>query len=224
MGKRLRIEGQQAALPGILPEAGAIATLPPELRVAGIDEVGRGCLFGPVVAAAVVIRAKQLPQLLALGVRDSKQLSASQRDRLFSEILAIALGWEIRYASVREIDRINILQASLLAMKRCVLHLTEQPDLCPDLCLVDGNQLIPDLVIPQQTMIQGDRHSPVIAAASILAKVWRDRLMQRLALKYPGYDLAANKGYGTPKHRAGLVIYGATAQHRRSFRLNLRDS
>ena len=87
----------------------------------------------------------------------------------------------------------------------------------------NGNQLIPDLVIPQQTLIQGDRHSPVIAAASILAKVWRDRLIQRLALKYPGYDLAANKGYGTPKHRAGLLAYGATAQHRRSFRLNLQD-
>lgn len=198
---------------------GTIAPLSPQLLVAGVDEVGRGCLFGPVVAAAVVVRVEQLPQLLALGVRDSKQLSVNQRERLFPQIQAIALSWEIRAASVREIDRLNILQASLLAMRRSVVNLTVQPELC----LVDGNQAIRDLSIPQQTIIQGDRHSPVIAAASILAKVWRDRLIQRLALKYPVYDLAANKGYGTAKHRQALQLYGATAQHRRSFRLGLPD-
>lgn len=198
----------------------AIASLSPQMKVAGVDEVGRGCLLGPVVAAAVVIPAEQWPQLLALGVRDSKQLSVRQRERLFPQIQAIALCWEIRFASVREIDRLNILQASLLAMRRAVVHLAVQPELC----LVDGNQAIPDLSLPQQTMIKGDRDSPVIAAASILAKVWRDRLLQRLALKYPHYDLAANKGYGTAKHRQALLTYGATPQHRRSFRLKGQEA
>jgi ribonuclease HII len=194
----------------------AIASLPPKTLIAGLDEVGRGALFGPVVAAAVVVRREQLPSLMELGIRDSKQLSASQRAVLVPEIEAIAIDWQIHYASVREIDRLNILQASLLAMARCVRQLSIQPDFC----WVDGNQPIPNLGLPQSCWVGGDRLSPVIAAASILAKVWRDRLIERLAHRYPNYDLAANKGYGTARHRKALATYGATPQHRRSFRLS----
>ncbi|MGB3612844.1 MAG: ribonuclease HII, partial [Elainellaceae cyanobacterium] len=120
----------------------------------------------------------------------------------------------IGVASVREIDRINILQASLLAMRRAV-HRLAMP---PTYCLVDGNQRIPELGIAQKTLVKGDQRSLIIAAASIVAKVWRDRLIVRLAKTYPQYDLASNKGYGTPKHRAGLNAVGLTRYHRRSFR------
>lgn len=192
-----------------------IASLPATALIAGIDEVGRGALFGPVVAAAVVVRSEQLPLLTDAGIRDSKQLSAARRVALVPAIEAIASAWQIRQASVREIDRLNILSASLLAMERCVRRLS----IVPDLCLVDGNQPIPGLMLPQTCLVGGDLLSPVIAAASILAKVWRDRLIERLASRYPGYDLAANKGYGTAKHRQALMVYGPTFQHRRSFRL-----
>lgn len=184
-----------------------------DVWVAGVDEVGRGALFGPVVAAAVLLPLRSLPDLIALGIRDSKQLSARQRSALVDPIRATVGAWQVRYASAREIDRLNILQASLLAMRRAVVNLGKRPDIC----WVDGNWTIPDLDCPQRAVVGGDRRSPAIAAASILAKVWRDELIVRLAQKYPQYDLAANKGYGSARHRQALQTYGATYHHRRSF-------
>jgi ribonuclease HII len=182
--------------------------------VAGVDEVGRGALFGPVVAAAVILPETAIAPLVQLGVRDSKRLSPKKRVDLSRQIQAIALDCKVGLASVREIDRLNILQATLLAMKRSILKLNPQPQLC----LIDGNQRIPNLLIPQQTLIKGDQTSLVIASASIVAKVWRDQLIVRLAKKYPEYDLIQNKGYGTKKHREALQRYGASPQHRLSFR------
>lgn len=181
--------------------------------VAGVDEVGRGALFGPVVAAAVILPSDAIALLKQLGVTDSKQLSANQRQALARKIQAVAVDCKIGIASVGEIDRLNILQASLLAMRRAISRLHPQPYLC----LIDGNQRVSELKIPQKTIVQGDRHSLAIAAASIVAKVWRDQLIVRLACKYPGYDLASNKGYGTAKHRQALQQLGASRQHRQSF-------
>ncbi|MFM7450359.1 MAG: ribonuclease HII [Leptolyngbyaceae cyanobacterium] len=186
----------------------------PELSViAGVDEVGRGALFGPVVAAAVILPERAAPNLQAVGVTDSKLLSAGQRVELAREIRASAIAFQIAYASVYEIDRLNILQASLLAMKRAILRLS----VSPRLCLVDGNQRIPDLGYPQQTVVKGDQRLLSIAAASILAKVWRDQLISRLDRRYPQYQLASNKGYGTPAHRQAIYQFGLCRQHRRSF-------
>ncbi len=190
----------------------------PELRgdlglIAGVDEVGRGCLFGPVVAAAVILPDESLPALAAAGVTDSKRLSASQREQLAVQIKAGAIACQIGLASVSEIDRLNILQASLLAMRRAISRLQPQPDFC----LIDGNQRVPQLQIPHSTLVKGDQQSLAIAAASIIAKVWRDRLIVRLAAKYPAYDLAANKGYGTVKHRLMLQQVGLSRYHRQSF-------
>ncbi len=182
--------------------------------IAGVDEVGRGALFGPVVAAAVILPPSAWPELVASQVRDSKQLSSYRRLKLAEKICAVALDWKIGFASTAEIDRINILQASLLAMKRAVLKLKVQPGLC----LVDGNQPLKNLPVPQQTLVRGDEQSLVIASASIVAKVWRDALIVRLASKYPAYDLVANKGYGTERHRQALQQYGPSPLHRLSFR------
>ncbi len=180
---------------------------------AGVDEVGRGALFGPVVAAAVLLPKAAYETLAAAGVTDSKKLTGVQRSHLSTQIRAIAIDCKIGIATVAEIDRINILQASLLAMQRAVLRL--QPT--PALCLIDGNQRIPGLPIAQQTIVRGDEKSLAIAAASIVAKVWRDELICRLARRYPEYGLAANKGYGTVHHRQALARYGCSRQHRRSF-------
>lgn len=185
----------------------------PQRLVAGVDEVGRGALFGPVVAAAVVLPGSTLPPLALAGVRDSKQLSPLERLRLAQRIQELALDWRIGYATSREIDQINILQASLLAMRRAVLKLNVQPQLC----LIDGNQRLPQLPLPQQTLVKGDARSLEIAAASVVAKVWRDELVTRLARKYPDYDLAANKGYGTQRHRLALQQNGPSPLHRMSF-------
>jgi len=181
--------------------------------VAGVDEVGRGALFGPVVAAAVILPPGQLNQLAMAGVTDSKRLTVLQRKELAAQIKAVAIDCRIGIASVQEIDRINILQATFLAMRRAVDRLSPQPDIC----LVDGNHCIPQLLLPQQAIVKGDQKSLAIAAASIIAKVWRDELITRLAAKYSGYDLASNKGYGTIKHRLALQQKGASRQHRRSF-------
>ena len=182
--------------------------------VAGVDEVGRGALFGPVVAAAVILPASALVLLATSGIRDSKKLSAGRRLQLSAQIQTVALGWSIGFASTAEIDSINILQASLLAMKRAVLKL----DVKPDLCLVDGNQSIKNLSVRQQTLVKGDEKSLAIAAASIVAKVWRDALILRFARNYPAYDLIANKGYGTKRHLEALQQYGPSRLHRLSFR------
>ena len=187
-----------------------------KILIAGVDEVGRGCLFGPVVAASVVWEENAIATLQAIGVKDSKQLSSKRRKILVQEIKNSAVAYYISYASSQEIDRLNILKASLLAMQRSVNKLS----VTPNLCLVDGNQKVPNLTIPQETIIGGDRSSPLIAAASILAKVWRDQLIIRLANKYPHYDLENNKGYGTKKHRLALQKYGPCFHHRRSFKLN----
>jgi ribonuclease HII len=184
-----------------------------EQTIAGVDEVGRGALFGPVVAAAVLISSEGKKELIKIGVKDSKQLSERQRENLYEIIQSVSLDCRIGWASVQEIDRLNILQASLLAMHRAVSRLSIQPKLC----LIDGNQRIPQLLIPQQTVIKGDQQEPAIAAASIIAKVWRDRLIRRLDLKYPGYSLASNKGYGSKAHRQAIQELGVSSQHRRSF-------
>jgi ribonuclease HII len=184
--------------------------------VAGVDEVGRGALFGEVAAAAVILPREAIASLAQLGVRDSKKLSPKRRQELAIEIKSSALAWQIASATVAEIDEINILQASLLAMKRAIANLA----VTPEICLVDGNQSIPDLPMPQQTLVQGDGRSIVIAAASILAKVWRDAQMIELASTYPQYHLAQNKGYGTAQHLAALREHGASPLHRQSFHLS----
>jgi ribonuclease HII len=188
-------------------------------QIAGVDEVGRGALFGPVVAAAVMLSPVAANQLVKAGVKDSKQLRTSEREILYEIIKSQAIAFQIGMASVREIDRINILQASLLAMRRAIQRLPIQPELC----LVDGNRPIPNFFIPQRTIIKGDRTEPAIAAASILAKVWRDRLMVRLDQRYPGYHLASNKGYGSRAHLQGLQALGPSVQHRLPY-LNLGPS
>lgn len=186
----------------------------PATKVAGVDEVGRGCLFGPVVAAAVVLLPSACEQLQSLGVTDSKRLSPARRESLIVPIQTLATDYALGLATVYDIERLNILYASLLAMTRALRRLS----VLPDLCLVDGNQPIPNLGLPQQTVVQGDRLHTEIAAASILAKVWRDRLLVRLDRRYPGYHLAYNKGYGSAAHRLALKTLGPTPQHRRSFK------
>jgi ribonuclease HII len=168
-----------------------------------------------VVAAAVIVPPEVETALVGIGVKDSKRLTAAQRAALVPSIQAYAIGYGIGMASVQEIDRLNILQASLLAMKRAIARLPTRPTLCR----VDGNQTIPGLAIPQETVVKGDQRDIAIAAASILAKVWRDTLIVRLDKRYPGYDLAANKGYGSVRHRQALERLGPCRQHRRSFKL-----
>ena len=182
--------------------------------IAGIDEVGRGALFGSVVAASVVLPMADIPKLVALGVKDSKKLSAKKRQELVPLIQKVAADCHISLATAAEIDEINILRASLLAMKRSILALKVKPDVC----LVDGKFSIPDLSLAQKTVIKGDSRSPVIAAASIVAKVWRDELIINLATQYPEYDLAKNKGYPTIAHRQAIAKYGISPEHRRSFK------
>ena len=177
------------------------------VRVCGVDEVGRGPWAGPVVAAAVILERGWD----AAGVDDSKRLTAAARTRLRREIEAhgeIGMG----QASVREIDRLNILNAALLAMRRAVTDLVR----LPECALVDGNRL-PDLPCPAEAVPRGDARSLSIAAASIVAKVERDRLMSRLAGEFPGYGWERNAGYGTPEHAAALERLGVTPHHRRSF-------
>ncbi|MBW4626130.1 MAG: ribonuclease HII [Brasilonema octagenarum HA4186-MV1] len=182
--------------------------------IAGVDEVGRGALFGPVVAAAVILPDSALSQLTAVEIKDSKKLSSSRRVRLAQQICALAIDWKIGFASTAEIDQTNILQATMLAMKRAVLKLKVQPALC----LIDGNQLVKDLPLAQQTIVKGDERSIAIASASIIAKIWRDDLILRLASKYSMYDLERNKGYGSQRHLMALQQHGPSPLHRKSFR------
>ncbi|MBV6622820.1 MAG: ribonuclease HII [Rivularia sp. (in: Bacteria)] len=183
--------------------------------IAGVDEVGRGALFGPVVAAAVILPdINSLPPLLTTNIKDSKKLSASRRTLLAKQIFDIAIDWKIGFATTAEIDSFNILQASLIAMKRAVLKLKVQPAIC----LIDGSQRIQNFSILQQAIVKGDSLSLNIAAASIVAKVWRDDLIIRLANKYSIYDLERNKGYGSKKHILAIQNNGITRLHRKSFR------
>lgn len=178
------------------------------LLVAGIDEAGRGPLAGPVVAAAVILDHTRPIE----GLADSKTLSAQQREALAAHIRLNATAWAVGQASVEEIDRINILQATLLAMQRAVLGLK----CVPVLALVDGNQA-PRLSCAVRTIVRGDASEPAISAASILAKVTRDAILQELDLEYPGYGFAGHKGYPTPAHIKALESLGPTRIHRCSF-------
>jgi ribonuclease HII len=177
--------------------------------VAGVDEAGRGPLAGPVVAAAVILDERHPIK----GLADSKKLTALRRERLFDEIRAKALCCSIAEASVEEIDRLNILQATLLAMRRAVAGLR----LKPNKVLVDGNRL-PTLEVRAEAIVGGDALVPAISAASILAKVHRDRWCLALDQQYPQYGFAQHKGYGTAAHLAALRAHGPCAQHRTSFR------
>jgi len=190
-----------------LPEQAALPWDAPGLH-AGVDEAGRGPLAGPVVAAAVI-----LDELHPIrGLADSKVLTAAARERLFDEIRAKALCFAIAQATVEEIDRLNILQATLLAMRRAVEGLR----LLPAKVLVDGNQL-PVLPVRAEAIVRGDALVQAISAASILAKVHRDRLCHELHEQHPAYGFAGHKGYATPEHLLALRTHGACGAHRRSF-------
>ncbi len=178
------------------------------IAIAGVDEVGRGPLAGPVCAAAVVLDIHNIPD----GLNDSKQLSAKRRDVLFDQLMACA-DVSIAEATVREIEELNILRASHLAMMRAINGLSAPADFI----LIDGNQIPRGLTTPNQTIVKGDTRSQSIAAASIVAKVWRDRLMVDLAQQHPGYGWETNAGYPTPVHKKALQDLGVTPHHRRTF-------
>ena len=177
--------------------------------IAGVDEAGRGPLAGAVAAAAVILNPDDLPS----GLNDSKKLTASIRERLFDEILARALSVSVSFASTQEIDILNIRAASLLAMRRAVAGLA----LTPVHVLIDGNVLPASLLCPATCIIKGDGRALSIAAASIVAKVTRDRLMHNLHRQYPLYGFASHMGYGTPAHLAALIEHGPSPFHRHSF-------
>ena len=178
------------------------------MLIAGVDEVGRGPLAGPVVTAAVILD----PARPIDGLRDSKKLSEARREALAIEIREHALAWALGRAEVEEIDQLNILEATLLAMRRAV----EALPMMPAKVLVDGNRL-PRLACPAEAVVKGDQTVPAISAASILAKVARDTEMTEYDARFPGYGLAVHKGYPTADHLAALRRLGVTAIHRRSF-------
>lgn len=178
---------------------------------AGLDEVGRGCLAGPVVAAAVILPTDYAHPILT----DSKQLTRSQREMLRIDIERDAIAWAIAEVSHEDIDRINILKASFLAMHRAVDALTIKPEHL----LVDGNRFVPYPMIPHTCIVKGDAHFLSIAAASVLAKTYRDDLMEELGREFPAYGWAQNVGYPTAVHRAAIRQFGPTKYHRTSFRL-----
>jgi ribonuclease HII len=180
----------------------------PGSMVAGIDEAGRGPLAGPVVAAAVILD----PERPIIGLRDSKLLSERQRDRLALEIRAHALSWSVGLADVAEIDRLNILQATMLAMRRAFEGLAIRPGEA----WIDGNRC-PELHCAMRAIVKGDRDVAVISAASILAKTARDAMLVELDGRYPSYGFAHNRGYGTPEHLAALTRHGPCPAHRRTF-------
>jgi ribonuclease HII len=177
--------------------------------VAGLDEVGRGPLAGPVVAAVVVFPPGQLS---VEGLNDSKLLTPLARERLQAEVKQQALAWSLGAASVKEIDRLNIRRATILAMQRALRHLPAKPEHI----LVDGNP-VPELGSPHEAIVKGDRICQSIAAASVIAKCARDRLMERLAKRYPEFSWDTNKGYGTAGHLRALDELGPTEHHRRTF-------
>jgi ribonuclease HII len=179
------------------------------IHVAGVDEVGRGCLAGPVVAAAVILDpARYVPRIC-----DSKTVTALERDTLYRRITKRAVAWGVASAECDEIDRINIHQASLRAMQRAVLQLVP----CPDFVLVDAFR-IPDLMMPQRPVIHGDSRCTAIAAASIVAKVTRDRLMREYHDRDPRYGFDRHKGYATREHLEAMALHGYSPIHRRSFK------
>jgi ribonuclease HII len=184
------------------------------MSTAGVDEVGRGCLFGPVFAAAVVLADEAVAPLQARGLTDSKALTARRRAALVPAITALAQGWALGQASAAEIDRLGIRAATEQAMVRALQKLSH----CPSLVIVDGVLPLRGWAGPQQTLVQGDRLCPAIAAASVLAKQARDRLViDTLSDRFPGYGLERHVGYGTAQHRQALLELGPTPLHRRSF-------
>ena len=199
---------KSAAKPAVLTAAQAALLWDPPGLVVGVDEAGRGPLAGPVVAAAVIL--DDLHPIV--GLNDSKKLTERKREQLFLEIKAKALCFSIAQASVQEIDDINILQATMLAMQRAVAGLR----LKPVKALIDGNR-IPKLDVMAEAIVQGDAHVNCIAAASILAKVTRDHYMCELHTQFPNYGFAGHKGYGTAAHLAALRSHGACEHHRRTF-------
>ncbi len=178
---------------------------------AGLDEVGRGCLAGPVVAAAVILPPTYTHAIL----NDSKQLTRAQREQVRTDVLRDALAWAVAEVSAEEIDRINILKASFLAMHRAVDQLTVRPEHL----LVDGNRFAPYPMTPHTCIIKGDAKFLSIAAASVVAKCYRDELMEQLGEEFPQYGWAKNVGYPTPVHRAAIREHGSCRWHRMSFRL-----
>lgn len=182
-----------------------------ELLECGCDEVGRGCIAGPVFAAAVILPYNYENE----EINDSKQLTAAKRNRLREIIERDALAWAVGQVSEKEIDKINILKASFLAMNRAI----QQLKLTPQLLLIDGNRFINQTEIPYHTVVKGDATYLSIAAASILAKCYRDELMERLHEEYPRYGWKDNKGYPTPYHQEAVLKFGQTPYHRRSFQL-----
>ena len=180
--------------------------------IAGVDEVGRGCLAGPVVTAAVVI-PHELPWVAE--IKDSKKLTHKKRVE-FAKLITDTCHWAIRDASVNYIENTNILKATLWSMKKSVDALSTHVK--PDLVLVDGNQRIPDLEFPQETIKNGDNLYKCIGAASIIAKVYRDNYMVGMHNHYPQYNWAKNKGYGTEEHRQAIMEHGITKEHRKTFR------
>jgi len=186
--------------------------------VCGVDEVGRGPLAGPVVAAAALLDRDRLPEVLRDGLDDSKKLSARKREALYrvlTEADGVTLG--IGIGTVAEIDSLNILRATHLAMARAMTHLVEAVGHAPDLVLVDGNQPPREFAWPLQCVVKGDGKSLSIAAASVAAKVTRDRMMMELAASFPGYGWERNMGYGTAEHREAIRRQGLTEHHRKSF-------
>ncbi|MGE5104915.1 MAG: ribonuclease HII [Betaproteobacteria bacterium] len=178
------------------------------MLVAGIDEAGRGPLAGPVVAAAVILD----PQRKVRGLRDSKVMTAEQRTSVAAEIRAKAIAWAVAASDVAEIDSLNILRATLLAMRRAVLGLA----VVPVEALVDGDHC-PQLPCPAYAIVKGDRDVPAISAASIIAKTTRDAMLEALDREYPMYGFARHKGYGTPEHLAALDLHGPCPHHRKTF-------
>jgi ribonuclease HII len=178
--------------------------------VAGIDEAGRGPLAGPVAAAAVILDPRKLPR----GLNDSKLLTAEERERLYEVIMRQALAVAVAFASAAEIDRINIRQATFSAMRRALFALS----VAPRHVLIDGNDLPPGLDLPAETIVKGDAANSSIAAASIIAKVTRDRLMRRLCRLYPAYRFSEHYGYATNAHVAAIAEHGPCPFHRLSFR------
>ena len=189
--------------------------------IAGLDEAGRGPLAGPVIAAAVGFDFKnketETKKLAEIGVKDSKQISANKREKMFATLMQeFPIG--IGMADVSTIDSINILQATFLAMKRALTNLKRYAGEQPEFLILDGNQTIPNLSLRQKAIPKADEFVPLVSAASIIAKVTRDQLIIKLAKKYPAYGFERHKGYGTKEHMAALARHGPCPIHRRSFR------
>lgn len=185
--------------------------------VIGTDEAGRGALAGPVMAAAVYLTNEQEEKLLSLRLRDSKRLNFNMRERIFEAMREMKILWHAHAGSVEKIEHDNILQASLWSMGKCVSRLADNMEISPACVIVDGTEKIPGLKFPQWTLIRADNIIPAVSAASIIAKVLRDRLMIKFSAAYPDYNFAQNKGYPTREHMETILLKGISDIHRPSF-------